>query len=100
MQPHKIRYKSMMVLTSKPEIEIDAALPTEELVGIYFTPTPKVLARSRKEFYCLEGEFLDSKDSKGHQNYCRQWLKKHGDLERFRPSKVVIPHVLCLCVYC
>ena len=40
MQPCKIIYKSIMaVLTSKPEIEIDAAMPTEELA---VTPTPKL----------------------------------------------------------
>ena len=36
MQPYKIRYKSKTVLTSKPKIEIDAALLTEELAEIYF----------------------------------------------------------------
>ena len=30
----------MTVLTSKPEIETNAALPTEELIEIYVTPTP------------------------------------------------------------
>jgi len=44
MQPYKIRYESMIVLTNKPEIEIDAALPTEELDEIYFTPTPNAMA--------------------------------------------------------
>jgi hypothetical protein len=39
MKPYKNRYKPMMVPTGKPEIEIDAALPTEELTEIYFTPT-------------------------------------------------------------
>ena len=43
MHPYKIRYESKMVLTSKPEIKIDASLPTEELAEIYFTPTPKVV---------------------------------------------------------
>jgi hypothetical protein len=33
-----------MVLTSKPEIKTDAALLTEELIEIYSTPSPKVLA--------------------------------------------------------
>jgi len=46
----------------------------------------------------VEGESLDSKDSKGHQNYKRQWLTRLKDLDRFRPSKEVILYVLCLCV--
>lgn len=33
-----------MILTSKPEIENDAALQAEEFVEIYRTPMPKVLA--------------------------------------------------------
>ena len=44
MQPYEIRYKSVTVLTSKPEIEIDAALLTEELTENYVTPTPNAMA--------------------------------------------------------
>lgn len=45
MQPYKIRYQSiMMVLTSKLEIEIDAALSTEELAKNYVTLIPNALA--------------------------------------------------------
>lgn len=42
MQPYIIRYKLIMtILTSKLEIEIDAALPTQELVEKkYVIPTP------------------------------------------------------------
>ena len=43
MHPYKIRYESKMVLTSKPKIENDAALSTEELTEIYFTTTPNVM---------------------------------------------------------
>jgi hypothetical protein len=43
-----------MVLTSKPEIEIDAALLTEDLVEIYFTPAPNVMAwKPKKIVYWL-----------------------------------------------
>ena len=34
----------MTALTSKPEIEIDAALPTEELTENYLTPIPNAMA--------------------------------------------------------
>ena len=47
-----------MVLTSKPGIEIDASLLTEELTRNYVAPTPNAMAWSRERVILIERSLL------------------------------------------